>query len=300
MNILITGGSGFIGRALTRELTGSGHTVIITTRRRSDAKDTITWNPPSLIPANVLTDIDAIINLAGESIASGRWTEERKKRILSSRIETTRVLVESVRNLKRKPRVFISSSAIGYYGAHEDEPLTEDTPAASDFLADVCMQWEAEALKAEEFGIRVVLIRTGGVLETDGGALPAMAIPFRFFAGGPIGSGKQWFSWIHMDDEVGIIKFALEHDSISGPVNATAPNPVTNREFSSALGKALGRPSCLAVPGFIVKLTLGELGEVLLAGQRVIPEKVLQAGYRFKYTDVNEALRAIYRKKQSE
>jgi uncharacterized protein (TIGR01777 family) len=296
MNILITGGAGFIGRAFTRELSGSGHTVIITTRRRSDAKDRITWNPPSLIPADILSDIDAIINLAGESIASGRWTQERKKRILSSRIETTRALVDSVRNMERKPQVFISASAIGYYGAHKDEPVTEDTPPAADFLADVCKQWEAEALKAEELGVRVVLIRTGGVLEADGGALPTMAIPFKLFVGGPIGNGKQWFSWIHIEDEVGIIKFTLEHDSLSGPVNAVAPNPVTNREFSTALGKTLRRPSCLAVPGFVVKLTLGELGGVLLTGQQVIPEKALQAGYQFKYTDVNEALRAIYRK----
>ncbi len=196
-----------------------------------------------------------------------------------------------------KPKVLISASAIGYYGAHGDEYVTEDARPASDFLAEVCKAWEAEALKAREFGVRVVLIRIGGVLESDGGALPPMTIPFKFFLGGPIGNGKQWFSWIHRDDVVGIIKYALENESISGPVNATAPNPVMNKEFSSALGKALDRPSWLAVPGFVVKLTLGELGNILLTGQRVLPEKALKAGYQFKYTDVNEALKAIFGKK---
>jgi uncharacterized protein (TIGR01777 family) len=188
-----------------------------------------------------------------------------------------------------KPKVLISASAIGYYGAHGDEFVTEDTPPSSDFLAEVCKAWEKEALQAEELGVRVVLVRTGGVLESDGGALPQMMIPFKFFLGGPIGSGKQWFSWIHRDDVVGIIKYALENGTVSGPVNATAPNPVTNMDFSAALGKALNRPSWLSVPGFIVKLTLGELGSVLLTGQRVSPEKALKAGYKFKYTEVNEA-----------
>ncbi|MBI4847596.1 MAG: TIGR01777 family protein [Nitrospirae bacterium] len=322
MNILITGGTGFIGTPLSRELRNAGHTVVVTTRRPSDSKDKLTWDPPALISADTISEFDAVINLAGEPIAPGRWTKKRKELIMSSRVNTTRALVDSMKKiipprpplekggfsniplfdkegsgeiLKGLPKVLISASAIGYYGDHRDEYVTEDTPPASDFLAEVCKAWEAEALRAQEFDIRVVLVRIGGVLESDGGALPEMMVPFKFFLGGPIGSGKQWFSWIHRDDVVGIIKHALENESVSGPVNAAAPNPVTNKEFSSALGKTLGRPSWLAVPGFIVKLTLGELGGVLLTGQRVLPEKALKAGYHFKYTEVNEALAAILR-----
>lgn len=305
MNILITGGTGFIGIPLSRELRNAGHHVVVSSRRQSDSKEILTWSPPALIPSDVISKFDAIINLAGEKIAPARWTEEKKKRILSSRIDSTRALVESIKKIPpdllpekggfNKPEVLISASAIGYYGPHGDEYVTEETPPASDFLADVCVTWEEEALRAQELGVRVVLIRIGGVLDSDGGALPTMAIPFKFFVGGPIGSGKQWFSWIHRDDVVGIIKFALENNRVSGPVNATAPYPVTNKEFSSSLGKALKRPSCFAVPAFVVKLTLGELGGVLLTGQRVLPEKILKAGYKFKYTDVNEALKAIFR-----
>jgi uncharacterized protein (TIGR01777 family) len=296
MNILITGGSGFIGKALAKELRSSGHNVIITTRRQSDSPDILTWNPPGLIPSDVLSGIDAVVNLAGESIASGRWTTARKDSILSSRIDTTQALVQSIKKSEKNPKVLVSASAIGYYGPHGDEFVTEDSPPASDFLADVCVQWEKEALKATHFGLRVVLLRTGGVLGPDGGALAMMTIPFKAFLGGPVGNGKQWFSWIHLDDEIGIIKHALENDSLSGPVNLTAPNPVTNRDFSSSLGRALHRPSRLAVPGFMVKLTLGELGEVLLTGQRVLPDKALKAGYKFKYAEVNEALKAIFSK----
>jgi hypothetical protein len=295
MKILITGGTGFIGTPLSQELRNSRHTVVVTTRRQSDSKEKLTWNPPDLISSDVISAFDAVINLAGEPIAPGRWTKERKERILTSRISTTRALFDSIKNAKKKPKTLISASAIGYYGAHGDEHLTEDTAPANDFLADVCKQWEAEALRAKEFEVRVVVVRIGGVLESDGGALPQMMVPFKFFVGGPLGSGKQWFSWIHRDDVVGIIKFALDNDNISGPVNATAPNPVTNTEFSAALGKALKRPSWLAVPGFILRLTLGELGNVLLTGQRVFPEKALKAGYQFKYTAVKDALKAIFR-----
>ncbi len=293
MNILITGGSGFIGKALSKKLRDAGHQVIITTRSKTESKEKLTWNPPELIPAEIISNYDTVINLAGESIVSGRWTKVRKELILSSRINTTRALIESIKNSDSRPKTLISASAIGYYGPHGDEFVTENTPPASDFLAEVCVKWEAEALKAQEIGLRVVLLRTGGVLEADGGALPPMMIPFKLFLGGPVGNGKQWFSWIHMDDEVGIIKHALENESVSGPINATATNPVTNKELSSALGRALNRPSWFSVPGFVVKLTLGELGALLLTGQRVLPEKALKTGYQFKYTDVDEALKAI-------
>jgi len=298
MKILITGGTGFIGTPLSLELRNSKHTVVVTTRRQSDSKEKLTWNPPDLISSDVISKFDAVINLAGEPIAPGRWTKERKELILTSRISTTRALVDSIKNAKKKPKTLISASAIGYYGAHGDEHLTEDTAPANDFLAGVCKQWEAEAFRAKELGVRVVVVRIGGVLESDGGALPQMMVPFKFFAGGPFGSGRQWFSWIHRDDVVGIIKYALDNDNFSGPVNATAPNPLTNTEFSAALGKALKRPSWLAVPGFILRLTLGELGNVLLTGQRVFPEKALKAGYQFKYTEVKDALKAIIREER--
>ena len=298
MKILITGGTGFIGTPLGLELRNSKHTVVVTTRRQSDSKEKLTWNPPGLISSDVISKFDAVINLAGEPIAPGRWTKERKELILTSRISTTRALVDSIKNAKKKPKALISASAIGYYGAHGDEHLTEDTAPANDFLADVCKQWEAEAFRAKEFGVRVVVVRIGGVLESDGGALPQMMVPFKYFLGGPFGSGRQWFSWIHRDDVVGIIKYALDNDNFSGPVNATAPNPLTNTEFSAALGKALKRPSWLAVPGFILRLTLGELGNVLLTGQRVFPEKALKAGYHFKYMEVKDALKAIIREER--
>lgn len=297
MRILITGGTGFIGTPLTKELRKAGHEVMITTRRKSTEKEKLTWSPPDLIPPDVISEIDAIINLAGEPIAPQRWTEARKKLILSSRINTTRALVRSIENSDKKPKVFISASAIGYYGPHDEEPVNEEASPSSDYLASVCLKWEAEAQKAEALGLRVVRVRIGGVLEADGGLLVQMVGPFKNFAGGPIGSGKQWFSWIHRDDVVGIIKYAIENDSVSGPVNLTAPNPVTNKEFSNALGKALKRPALINVPAFAVRLVLGELASVLLTGQKVIPEKALEAGYKFKYPEVNEALKAIFQKK---
>jgi|Deesub1362A_J573_1020465.scaffolds.fasta_scaffold00173_33 hypothetical protein len=299
MNILITGGTGFIGSALTEELLREGHNVVITTRRREsmwyEDRGILKWSPPALIPSDIISRIDAIINLAGESIASGRWTEERKALIRQSRIDTTRAIVQSIRNVNRPPGILISASAVGYYGARGDEELTEDSPPGNDFLADVCKEWEGEAMKAEDEGVRVVITRIGLVLGPGGGLLSRMDRPFRFFIGGHIGTGRQWFSWIHRADLIGIMRFILEHDEIKGPVNATAPHPVTNREFSKALGRALGRPSWFNVPSFAIRLALGEFGEMLLTGQRVIPEKIIKAGYQFQYTDVEEALRSIYR-----
>ncbi len=296
MKVLITGGTGFIGSPLAKELRDVGHDVIITTRRKSDSKDTITWNPPNLIPQDLISEIDAVINLAGEAIAPKRWTEERKKLIFTSRIDTTRALVKSIEKSDKKPKVLISASAVGYYGPRDEEPVNEYTSPSSGYLGSVCLQWEAEAQKAEDFGLRVVRIRIGGVLAADGGLLAQMIGPFKFFAGGPIGDGKQWFSWIHRDDVIGIIKYAIENELVAGPVNATAPNQVTNREFSKALGKALNRPAILTLPAFAVKLALGELASVILTGQRVVPQKILEAGYEFKYLDIDEALKAIFKK----
>ena len=301
MKILITGGSGFIGTSLIKELHAAGHEVIITTRQeasnvRAEHAVPLQWTPPDLIPSDIISTIDAVINLAGEPIAPKRWSEERKKRILSSRIDTTRALVESIELSYKKPKVLISASAIGYYGPRNDEFVNEDAEPSSDYLAGVCLKWEAEAQKAEALGLRVVRVRIGGVLGKGGGLLAQMEGPFNAFAGGPLGSGKQWFSWIHLDDLVGIFKYALENDAVSGPVNGTAPNPVTNRQFSKALGRALHRPAVVTVPAFAVKLALGELGGLLLTGQRVMPEKALEAGYKFKYTNIDEALKDIFKK----
>ena len=293
MHILVTGGKGFVGRALSRELGRAGHTVVVTTRHPASAANELTWNPPEPIPPETISAFDAVVNLAGEPVAPARWSRERKKRILSSRIDTTHALVQSMRQAEPRPGVFVSASAVGYYGPRGDEYVTEETPAGAGFLADVCVKWEAGAFSAREFGIRVVTVRIGAVLGADGGALPRMILPFKLFLGGPIGSGRQWFSWIHIDDVAGIIRFALENESLSGPVNATAPEPVTNRDFSSALGRVLHRPSCLPVPGRMIRLIFGEMGEMLLSGQRVLPGKAVKAGYRFKYADLHEALKAI-------
>lgn len=297
MNILITGGTGFIGSKLTEEFLKDGHNVIITTRRGKDIwyedRGVLRWQPPSLIPSDIISRIDAVINLAGEPIAKGRWTEDKKDRILRSRVDTTRAIVQSIRNVDNPPKVLLSASAIGYYGPHGDEYVTEETPPGNDFLSGVCKAWESEALMVEDAGTRVTLLRIGLVLDANGGLLQRMIMPFRLFVGGYIGSGRQWFSWIHIDDVIGVIRFLLEHD-ISGPVNLTAPNPVINRDFSKALGRALHRPSWFHVPSFAVRLALGEFGRVVLTGQRVIPEKLLRAGYGFKYPEIDEALKALF------
>ncbi len=301
MNILITGGTGFIGSALSRELSNSGHKVIIASRRKTPPKlkniEIVRWDIQTSLSSEIMSGIDAVINLAGESLISGCWTKRRKERIMSSRVNTTRLLVESMKSANPKPKVLISVSAVGYYGPHGDEYVTEDFPPASDFLAEVCKAWEKEALKAQELGVRVVITRFGVVLESDGGALSKMAIPFKFFLGGHLGSGQQWFSWVHREDLIGFMKYALENESVSGHFNLTSPQPVTNKEFCSALGKALNRPSWFHVPAFMIKLTLGEVGKVLLTGQRVLPEKALKAGYQFKYPEINKALKAIFRRK---
>ena len=293
MNILITGGRGFVGSALSRALREAGHDVVITTRKESDAPGELTWSPPSLIPPKKISIFNAIVNLAGDSIYSDRWTKDKKERIRSSRINTTHYLIESIKNAEVKPEVFINASAVGYYGPHGDEEVTEDAPPGNDFLASVCKAWEAEAGKAEGAGVRTVITRFGVVLGKDGGALQIMITPFKAFVGGYLGSGKQWMSWVHIDDITGFIKYAIERDEISGVFNVTAPNPLTNKDFGSKLGRALGRPSIFPVPGFVLRATLGEFSEVLLTGQRVIPERVLTSGYKFKYPSLEEALKSI-------
>lgn len=301
MKIVITGGTGFIGRALCATLIQGGHRVVVLTRQlgqihhRSELPvQAVEWNARDPGPwEQVLEGADAVINLAGASIADARWTDLRKQLIIDSRILTTRLLVRALSRWSSKPATFISASGIGYYGATDDRRLDEGAARGEGFLADLCLGWESEALRAAEFGARVVTLRTGMVLEQDGGALPKMLLPFRLFAGGPIMPGNQWVSWIHRRDHIGLIQWALSTPAVSGPINAVAPEPVTMKTFCEVLGRVLHRPSWLPVPGFALNALLGELGTLMTTGQRVIPAKALAGGYRFQYPTLEPALQAI-------
>lgn len=301
MKTVLFGGSGFLGSHLLSQLLGSGHNVTLVTRRpdkvRSEISPTVTivpWTPAEGI-AGTIDGSDAIINLSGESIGERRWSAKRKDEILSSRIDTTRAIVDAIGNASKKPTVLLNASAVGYYGNVENDEVTETYPAGTDFLAGVCQRWENEAMKAEQLGIRVVLPRTGVVLAKNGGALERMILPFKLFAGGPLGSGKQWFPWIHIEDEIRGMIHLLEDEKLSGPVNLTAPGPVTMKQFCSALGKAMHRPSWAPVPAFILKTVLGEMADALvLGGQKVLPKKLLESGFRFRYAHVNQALADIF------
>ncbi|NGZ99140.1 MAG: TIGR01777 family protein [Nitrospira sp. WS110] len=304
MNIVVTGGTGFIGGALCRSLVGEGHRVSILTRRPEQVSakadgpvNSVTWNGRDQGPwEEVLEGADAVINLAGAPIADARWTDARKRLLTDSRVLTTRLLVRAMSQRSSKPPAFINASGIGFYGASDDRRLDEGAARGQGFLADLCLAWEAEALRAAEFGARVVLLRTGMVLEQDGGALPKMLLPFRFFAGGPIMPGNQWVSWIHRRDHIGLIQWALTKPTVSGPLNAVAPEPVPMNTFCEVLGRVLHRPSWLPVPSFALKLLLGELGTLMTTGQRVIPTKAITEGYRFHYPTLEPALRAVFKK----
>jgi len=305
MRVIVTGGSGFIGKALCAELVKAGHAVIVLTRDveiagplLGDHVETVEWNAESGGAwISSIEGADAVINLAGENIGAGRWTAERKQQIIGSRLSATNSLVEAISKAKRKPSVMINASAIGYYGPHGDEIVTEKDPAGNDFLAQTTKQWEDAAKKVEAYGVRLVIMRNGLVLER-GGVLEKFLLPFRLFAGGPLGSGKQWFSWIHRDDVIGLILFVLENKNVKGAINATAPEPVTMKDFCSTLGKVMGRPSWAPAPAFVLKTALGEMSTLVLDGQRVIPAVAEKAGYKFKYRKAEDALTAILRKKQ--
>jgi len=282
-----------------KRLTAEGHDVVALSRDpgrvalpagvrgvRWDGETVEGW-------ASHVLEAGAVVNLAGASIGDGRWTALRKREIIGSRVSATRALLEAMAKGKNTPRVFISSSAVGYYGAVESGDVTEDHPAGSGFLANVCVRWEQEALAATELGARVVLIRTGVVLGPDGGALEKMMLPFRLFAGGPVGSGRQAFPWIHRDDIAGIYAFAISRNDVSGPINAAAPESVDMKTFCAALGRALSRPSWLPVPSFALRAALGEMADIILTGQRVIPARLAALGYTFKYPTLAEALKSV-------
>lgn len=301
MKIVITGGTGFIGRPLCVTLIQGGHRVVVLTRQLGQIHhqpelpvQTVEWNARDSGPwEQVLEGVDAVINLAGASIADARWTDARKQLITDSRVLTTRLLVRALSRWSSKPVTFISASGIGYYGATDDRRLDEGAARGDGFLADLCLAWESEALRAAEFGARVVTLRTGMVLEQDGGALPKMLLPFRFFAGGPIMPGNQWVSWIHRCDHIGLIQWVLSTPTVSGPINAVAPEPVTMKTFCEVLGRVLHRPSWLPIPRFALHVLLGELGTLMTTGQRVIPAKVMAGGYRFQYPTLEHALQSI-------
>ncbi|MFQ5882501.1 MAG: TIGR01777 family oxidoreductase [Candidatus Methylomirabilales bacterium] len=299
-SVLVTGATGFIGRALCAVLRERGQAFTALSRRPERAKAALpgvkeAWKwRPKLEPAPLaaIQGAGAVVHLAGESVA-GRWTAEKKRAIRDTRVIGTRHLVEAIGEAKSKPGVLVCASAVGYYGDRGEEELTEEAGPGSDFLAEVCTAWEAEARRAEEFGVRVVMLRTGIVLGRGGGALKQMLLPFKLGLGGPLGSGKQWMPWVHLDDLVGIILHAIQHASVSGPVNATAPTPVRNREFTKALARVLHRPAILPAPAFGLKLLLGEFADVLLASQRVLSKRIRESGYTFRHPSLEPALGAL-------
>lgn len=296
MKAFITGGSGFVGTHLTHHLVHNGHEVTVLARSQRGAPglpDTakfITADATEPGPwQESVPDHDVLINLAGVSIFN-RWNDAYKKLLRDSRIKTTRNLVDAIPQDRAKDMTLLSTSAVGYYGFTGDEELTEADAGGDDFLARLARDWEAEAMKARTKGTRVVITRFGVVLGKDAGALRQMVLPFRFFVGGPIGSGHQWLSWIHVDDLCRAASFVIDHSEIAGPVNFTAPGPVTNRDLSQSIGKALRRPSFMPAPGFMIKLVLGEMGEVILEGQRVVPSVLLEKGFSFRFPDIDAAL----------
>lgn len=300
MKIFMTGGTGFVGTYLAKHLISEGHKVDILTPALSGTELNMTG--PSYLIGNptlkgkwqeTVRGHDVIINLAGASIFS-RWTPEQKRILLSSRIETTRNLIEALPD-RAKHVTFFSTSAVGYYGFHEDEELVESSPSGDDFLARLAYDWEQEALRAQDKGARVIITRFGIVLGKNGGALGQMIPLFKYLLGGPLGSGRQWFSWVHMHDLAEAFIFLLGRQDISGAVNLCSPNPLRNKDLGNAMGKALHRPSFMPAPGFMIRMILGEFGNVLLKGQRVIPRRLLEAGFKFRYPDIEEALKNIIR-----
>jgi uncharacterized protein (TIGR01777 family) len=296
MRTLVTGSTGLVGSALVAALRNKGYQVVRAVRREPVNTDEVLWNPEEgKLDAAQLSGVDAVVHLAGESIADGRWSEEKKRRIRESRVKGTRLLSETLAKLNPKPRVLVSASAIGFYGNRGAEILTEESSAGNDFLADVCREWEAATAPAGESGIRTVNLRIGIVLSPKGGALGKMLTPFKLGIGGRVGSGEQFMSWIALDDVVGIIEHALTNESLSGPVNTVAPNPVTNAEFTKKLGAAISRPTIFPIPAFALRLAFGgEMADsTLLSSARVEPQRLKPSGYKFLYPTLDEALRHV-------
>ncbi|HEX8748641.1 MAG TPA: TIGR01777 family oxidoreductase [Pyrinomonadaceae bacterium] len=299
MKVLVSGASGLVGSAVVSNLASKGVEILQLVRKSPlDEAHEILWNPAEAITDTVkLEGLDAVIHLAGEPVAEGRWTEEKKRRIRESRVLGTKVLAEALARLEQKPSVLLSASAVGYYGSRGSEILTEESAPGDDFLARVCRDWEEATAPAVEAGIRVVMTRFGIILSAEGGALAKMLTPFKLGVGGRMGSGQQYMSWISLEDVVGVIDFLLEKGSLSGPVNTVAPKPVTNSEFTDALGDALSRPTLIPVPKFALRAAFGEMADTaLLASQRVEPARLKESGYVFRHTELKDALRDILKK----
>ncbi|MGG1676374.1 TIGR01777 family oxidoreductase [Neobacillus sp. NRS-1170] len=300
MKIAIAGGTGFVGKALVDEFLKNNHKVVILTRRlpniiKNDRIKYVQWLSENSNPISELQNTDIFINLAGESISSGRWTEERKNKILISRLEAVKELLEIIKKLERKPKAFINASAVGIYGTSLDMVFTEEEQIlGNDFLAETVRQWEYESSFAAKLGIRTSFCRFGIILDRDEGALPKIAFPYKAFIGGNIGHGRQWMSWIHIEDIVKGITFIIDNEDIQGPVNFTAPNPVTMSEFGKTLALKLHRPHWLPVPSFALRLFLGEMSTLVVDGQKVLPNKLLDSGFEFKYPDLQKALQNIF------
>lgn len=301
--IVITGGAGLIGSILFRMFNERGDKVYLFSRNPEDAKRRVPgaagylkWRGNNADYSAELEGMDAVIHLAGANVAGQKWNEPYKKEIYDSRIGSTRALVEAMKKLKNKPEVFVCSSAVGYYGDAGEQELAEDAKPADNFLADVCVQWEKEAQKAEEAGLRAVQIRTGVVLSPRDGALKKLLLPFALFVGGPLGNGRQWFPWIHADDIASMFVYAIDTSSMRGVYNGAAPQPLRMKEFAGALGKVMSRPAVFPVPEFILKLILGEGARVTLASQKVIPQRITEAGFKFRYPEIEEALRNLLSK----
>lgn len=297
MHVLITGGTGFIGRELCTGLLREGHQVTVLTRELGAAAGRLPEGAEAIDDLARTESVDAVVNLAGANLGGQRWNRVGKLDFRSSRIDTTRRLIDWMSELAVKPKVLVSGSAIGWYGPRGDEKLSETDPPGSDYSAMLCRDWEAEALRAEALGVRVCTLRTGIVLggqgPAGGGALAQMLPAFKLGGGGPMGSGRQWMSWVHRADLIALIRFLIEHDSTQGPFNGTAPEPVTNGEFAKTLGRVLHRPAILPMPGFMLKLIVGEMAEILLTGQRVIPQAALDAGFVFRFSSLEAALRDV-------
>jgi uncharacterized protein len=310
MRAIIAGGTGFIGSHLAKSLTASGDEVIVLSRNPGKHQGVLPqgvkvaeWDAQTGKNWSHWIDADTVIvNLAGEPIDGtgfipSRWTAERRRRILNSRLNAGQAMIDAIESATAKPRALVQSSAVGYYGYHGDEVVTEDTPPGDDFVAQVAVQWEASTARAEEMGIRRPVIRTGLVLDPKDGVMPRLTLPFQLFAGGPMGSGKQWYSWIHITDEVDAIRFVMMEEGTNGPFNLTAPNPLPNKEFAKIMGHVMGRPSFLPVPALPMRAAMGEVADLALRGQRVIPERLLKSGYDFKFPQLEVALRDLLSKK---
>jgi uncharacterized protein len=294
MKILVTGSHGLVGKALTRSLTTDGHEIVSLVRReRAMGTPEIEWHPnQDLIDADHIEGFDVVVHLAGESIASGRWTDQKKHAIRESRVKGTTLLSESLAKLSRPPATFLCASAIGYYGNRGDELLTEESPPGNDFLSEVCVAWEKATSAAVAKGIRTVKARFGIILDAKGGALERMVTPFRMGVGGKVGDGKQWMSWIALNDVVRGLRFLMDKTSVEGPVNFVAPNPVTNADFTKTLGALLARPTVFPIPAFAARLAFGEMADaLLLSSAKVEPKRLVEKGFRFEYADLNSALK---------